>query len=286
MRLAAPVCALMTNPLLRPLAVRACARLAEQGSVQSAAPACALMMNPLPRPLAVRACAAIGGTRLRAIGGTRLRADDESATQAIGGTRLRAIGGTRLRAIGGTRLRADDESATQAIGGTRLRAIGGTRLRAENSSDTQAIGGTRLRAIGGTRLRNDAAASIEGYDASFVLGPVTAVNTAEGTATVLNRTIRIANSIDGQQLPQIGEMATISDCSDNPENLALVTYGEYFVPGVSGVVVSGVVTETDASTASFVIGDYRIDYSQLLVDAPDGITVPAGSFVVVKGLLY
>jgi hypothetical protein len=231
---------------------------------------------------------AIGGTRLRAIGGTRLRSDDTSDSQAIGGTRLRAIGGTRLRAIGGTRLRAAGEGEVQAIGGTRLRAIGGTRLRAiggtrlraADEGEVQAIGGTRLRAIGGTRLRGEA------DESSIVLGPVSAIDAVSGTATVLDRTIQLLDAGAAQQLPGIGEIAAVVDCVDNPSKSVLFSYGDYFVPGVTQVLISGVVEDSDESTASFTVNGYTISYARLLVDAPSGLDIPVGSRVTVKGELY
>jgi len=223
-----------------------------------------------------------------------VRAEDESDTQAIGGTRLRAIGGTRLRAIGGTRLRAEDESDLQAIGGTRLRAIGGTRLRAtggtrlraENESDTQAIGGTRLRAIGGTRLRNDNTLPDDNAVSASVIGPVSAVDWSTGNITVLDETVHVSNADSDQRFPQVGELAAIVDCDGDNSQSALVAYGKFFVPGVDEVTITGEVQGSDESTATIMVNGYTVDYSQLLVDAPEGISIPVGATVTVKGTLY
>ncbi len=253
---------------------------------------------------------AIGGTRLRAIGGTRLRADNEADAQAIGGTRLRAIGGTRLRAIGGTRLRADNEADAQAIGGTRLRAIGGTRLRSaceasenaiggtrlrgsKNVSSTQAIGGTRLRAIGGTHLRAIGGTRLRGIANelaeagvdTFSVGPVKEVDPTTSRVTVMNRSIVIPTNGESD-LPENGEMLAVLACQDSPEALMAYSYGEFFVPGSSEIVVSGVVSSTSPATATFQVEGYRIDYSALLANISKAPEIAVGSSVLIKGIMY
>jgi hypothetical protein len=262
---------------------------------------------------------AIGGTRLRAIGGTRLRADDDSQTAAIGGTRLRAIGGTRLRAIGGTRLRqecsesearaiggtrlraiggtrlrSDDDSNTQAIGGTRLRAIGGTRLRAiggtrlrsDDDSNTQAIGGTRLRAIGGTRLRSDGPDLESTPEPGTVVGPVESYDPDTGVLRVLNRSVELESGLSDSSL-SVGNIVAILDCGSEPQTTSVAfSYEDYFIAGVSEVIISGEVASVSPETATFTVNNYRIDYSQLLSELDTAPAIDPGTHVVIRGVLY
>jgi hypothetical protein len=236
---------------------------------------------------------AIGGTRLRAIGGTRLRADEENDTQAIGGTRLRAIGGTRLRAIGGTRLRADEENDTQAIGGTRLRAIGGTRLRAiggtrlraDEENDTQAIGGTRLRAIGGTRLRAVLDEAFEEQIGSIAIGPVEVIDYSTNVVEVLGNQFIVAGG-SMSDLPAVGETVAIVVYADTPDVAEAYSYDEFFVHGATETIISGEISASDPSTATFQINGYTIDYSQLLADGDTEPSFSVGSFAIVRGVLY
>jgi hypothetical protein len=229
---------------------------------------------------------AIGGTGADAIGGTGLTAD------AIGGTgrsKGRAIGGTGSDAIGGTGVDVDAIGGTggkgRAIGGTGADAIGGTGLTADAIGGTgrskgRAIGGTGSDAIGGT-----------GRDQLMLVGPIESVDQARGTITVLGRKFQLPSGNAGSQILssyasgtslQIAVLGSLSTAG-KMANLRVQMLAAPYVPGVSEVVLTGLVQAVDMSTGLAVINGISVDYNALLATRANAIRV--GNLVTVRGTM-
>ena len=168
---------------------------------------------------------------------------------ALGKARSNAIIGTGADAIIGT---GRAKSSTSAIIGTGADAIIGTG-RAKSS--TNAIIGTGADAIIGT-----------GKPAVLMLGPVDVVNVADGTIQVLGRSLRIATAdkiasemTAGRQL-EVAVFGVLSS-SGTVKKATLRMMPIDYVAGSSKVVVTGRVTQVDASTATVTVGQLKIDVS-------------------------
>jgi len=266
---------------------------------------------------------AIGGTGSDAIGGTGLTADAIGGTgrakgRAIGGTGSDAIGGTGADAIGGTGLTADAIGGTgrakgRAIGGTGSDAIGGTGVDVDAIGGTggkgRAIGGTGADAIGGTGLTADAiggtgrakgrAIGGTGSDAIggtgrgqlMLLGPIDSVDQARGTITVLGRKFQLPTGQAGAQILnsyasgvslQIAVLGTLST-SGKIANLHIQVLRAPYVPGVSEIVLTGIVQALDVTTGLVVINGVAVDYNSLLQTRVYAMRV--GNIVTVRGTM-
>jgi len=209
-----------------------------------------------------------------------------SGPSAIGGTGLDAIGGTGLDAIGGTgraKGRAIGGTGSDAIGGTGLDAIGGTGLDAIGGTGRakgRAIGGTGTDAIGGT-----------GGPQLMILGPIESVDQTRGTITIFGRQLQlpmgqagariIERYLSGESL-QLAVFGTLSN-SGRIAGLRATIAPVPYVPGVSEVVLTGVVQAVDLATGQAVVNGVAVSYASLLETG--ATTIKVGSVVTVRGTM-
>ena len=206
--------------------------------------------------------------------------DDKSLSAfAIGGTGADAIGGTGVDAIGGT-----GRSKGRAIGGTGSDAIGGTGVQ------TFAIGGTGVDAIGGTGVQTFAIGGT-GRDQLMLVGPIEAIDQVRGTITVLGRKLQlpageassqILNSFAGGAAMHIAVLGSMSP-EGKTANLRIQVLQAPYVPGVSEVVLTGMVQALDMSKGMAVINGVAVDYNALLGTRANSVRV--GNVVTVRGTM-
>jgi hypothetical protein len=159
-----------------------------------------------------------------------------------------------------------------AIGGTGINAIGGTGVNA--------IGGTGVNAIGGT-----------GRSQLVILGPVESVDLAQGTVTILGRTLQLpkgptASSVleryvsgESLQVAVLGALSTAGRIA----HLTLQVVPTPYVPGVSEVVLTGVVQAVDLATGQAMVNDTVVSYTSLLETGASAMNV--GTVVTVRGTM-
>lgn len=162
---------------------------------------------------------------------------------------------------------SDHRVGTQAIIGTGKDAIIGT--------GKDAIIGTGKSAAS-VVLRGPASSYDAKTNTAVLFGRKLQLSTSSTTASALRQAVASGQTIELTVLGRIGRQGQLRQAS------AAVIAGQY-VPGASQVVVSGVVTSLDATTATAMIGHSRVDYSSLLADRDVQLTL--GEVVTVVGTL-
>jgi hypothetical protein len=213
--------------------------------------------------VAVMSALAVGATLLPTSGALAKPA----SSRAIIGTGADAIIGTGADAIIGTGLQKARKG--QAIIGTGADAIIGT--------GADAIIGTGLQKNSGVTLA--------------LKGPVTNVDLAAGTASVLGRQLRvpstalltdISDALAAGTTPELAVLSRIGSDGKFVGATARRVYEQY-VAGATKVVVTGKLTSVDAATAKATINGMMVDYSALLSNA--NVDLAAGQVVTLVGTL-
>jgi len=202
---------------------------------------------------------------------------------AIIGTGADAIIGTGADAIIGTG--KQKTRSANAIIGTGADAIIGTGADAIIGTGADAIIGTGSQKVG----QHSGSSSAD----LALMGPVTSVNSADGTVAVLGRNFRvpksspiferIADSVTTGEVIQVAVFGKLGGNGELKRPMASVVSGQY-VPGVSGVVVSGRIKAIDYATAKIAVGDLIVDYTGTL--ATRALTLKAGDLVRINGVQH
>jgi hypothetical protein len=232
---------------------------------------------------------AIIGTGADAIIGTGMQKARKG--QAIIGTGADAIIGTGADAIIGTGMQKARKgqaiigTGADAIIGTGADAIIGTGADAIIGTGADAIIGTGADAIIGTGLQKNSGVSLA------LKGPVTNVDLAAGTVSVLGRQLRvpsaalladISDALAAGTTPEIAVLSRIGSDGKLVDATARRIYEQY-VAGVTRVVVTGKLTSVDGAAAKATINGITVDYSTLLSNAD--VNLSAGQVVTLVGTL-
>jgi hypothetical protein len=125
------------------------------------------------------------------------------------------------------------------------------------------------------------------------MGPVTSINAADGTITLLGRNFALpkssaifnqlaASAVTGENV-QVAVYGQLSRNGSLKQTSAAIIPDQY-VPGVSSVVVSGRIKAVNNATAKFVVGTLEVDFSQTLADGP--ISLKVGDVVRATGVQH
>jgi hypothetical protein len=206
-----------------------------------------------------------------------------ASSRAIIGTGADAIIGTGADAIIGTG--ADAIIGTGMQKARKGQAIIGTGADAIIGTGADAIIGTGADAIIGTGLQKNSGVSLA------LKGPVTNVDLAAGTVSVLGRQLRvpsaalladISDALAAGTTPEIAVLSRIGSDGKLVDATARRIYEQY-VAGVTRVVVTGKLTSVDGAAAKATINGITVDYSTLLSNAD--VNLSAGQVVTLVGTL-
>jgi len=81
-------------------------------------------------------------------------------------------------------------------------------------------------------------------------------------------------------------VAAIGCGATSTPTLLLYDHEDLFVPGVTDVVLTGIVEESDPTRATFQLNGITVDYTGLLADAPEAPIIRTGTHVIVRGVTY
>ena len=125
----------------------------------------------------------------------------------------------------------------------------------------------------------------------MLLGPIESINQARGTITILGRTLQLPAGEAGSrilesfasgaslQVAVLGSLSTAGRIAD----MRVQALPAPYVPGVSEIVLTGIVQAVDKSVGLAVINGVAVDYNALLQTRANALRV--GDIVTVRGTM-